>query len=48
MQRVRQWEVRLLQEIEAAVQHELTIEEAEGMPRTETVGVATQEPDASD
>ncbi|KFO33045.1 hypothetical protein H920_05661 [Fukomys damarensis] len=42
MLRVRQWEARLLQDIEAAVHHELTIQ-VEGAPSTGMVQVMAQE-----
>ncbi|XP_013375966.1 PREDICTED: uncharacterized protein LOC102012500 [Chinchilla lanigera] len=49
MLRVRQWEARLLQDIEAAVHHELTIQ-AEGLPSMGMVQVQfdAQEPTTSD
>lgn len=44
---VRQWEARLLQDIEAAVHHELTIQ-AEGPPGMDMVLVGAEEPVSSD
>ncbi|XP_063090462.1 coiled-coil domain-containing protein 201 isoform X3 [Cavia porcellus] len=47
MLRVREWEARLLRDIEAAVQHELTIQ-AEGEPSMGMIQVSVQEPATSD
>ncbi|XP_004839943.1 uncharacterized protein LOC101709220 isoform X2 [Heterocephalus glaber] len=46
MLRVRQWEARLLQDIEAAVHHELTIQD-EGAPDIGMIQVEIQEPTTS-